>query len=105
VVHVRDVMTTDVVTVGLEATYSEMVDLLLPHDISGLPVVDADGIMLGLVTEADLVSREAYGPERRRPLGRRRLPARPRSSLGAQGLGYNPGGIGDAGAIFRLGAT
>jgi CBS domain-containing protein len=69
VVHVRDVMTTDVVTVGLDATYSEMVDLLLSHDISGLPVVDADGILLGLVTEADLVSREAYAPERRRPLG------------------------------------
>jgi CBS domain-containing protein len=68
-VHVRDVMTTDVVTVGLEATYGEMVDRLLAHDISGLPVVDADGILLGLVTEADLVSREAYGPDRRRPLG------------------------------------
>lgn len=68
-VHVRDVMTTDVVTVGLDATYGEMVDHLLAHDISGLPVVDTDGILLGLVTEADLVSREAYGPERRRPLG------------------------------------
>lgn len=68
-VHVRDVMTTDLVTVGLEATYGEMVDRLLSHDISGLPVVDADGILLGLVTEGDLVSREAYGPDRRRPLG------------------------------------
>jgi CBS domain-containing protein len=69
VVHVRDVMTRDVFTVGSAATYPEMVDLLLTHDISGLPVVDADGILLGLVTEADLVSREAYGPHRRRPLG------------------------------------
>ena len=46
-----------------------MVDRLLAHDISGLPVVDARGILLGLVTEADLVSREAYGPDRRRSLG------------------------------------
>jgi CBS domain-containing protein len=68
-VHVRDVMTTDVVTAGLNATYDEIVDRLLTHDISGLPVVDSDGVLLGLVTEADLVSREAYGPERRRPLG------------------------------------
>jgi CBS domain-containing protein len=89
VVHVRDVMTTDVVTVGLEATYGEMVDLLLAHDISGLPVVDADDILLGLVTEADLVSREAYGPERRRPLGliadylRDRDPAWVRKASGA----------------------
>jgi CBS domain-containing protein len=89
VVHVRDVMTTDVVTVGVEATYGEMVDLLLAHDISGLPVVDADDILLGLVTEADLVSREAYGPERRRPLGliadylRDRDPAWVRKASGA----------------------
>jgi CBS domain-containing protein len=62
-------MTTYVVTADLDATYDEMVDRLLAHDISGLPVVDSDGVLLGLVTEADLVSREAYGPERRRSLG------------------------------------
>lgn len=66
-VHVRDVMTTDLVTVGVDSTYDEMVDRLLAHDISGLPVVDADGALLGLVTDADLVSREAYGPGRHRP--------------------------------------
>jgi CBS domain-containing protein len=32
-------------------------------------VIDADGTLVGIVTEADLVSREAYGPDRRRPLG------------------------------------
>ncbi|HEX6567587.1 MAG TPA: CBS domain-containing protein, partial [Acidimicrobiales bacterium] len=68
-VHVRDVMTTDVVTVGPAATYGEIVDRLLAHDVSGLPVIDPDGTLLGIVTEADLVSREAYGPDRRRPLG------------------------------------
>ncbi|HET6773130.1 MAG TPA: CBS domain-containing protein [Acidimicrobiales bacterium] len=67
--HVRDVMTDDVVTIGPDASYAEIVDRLLAHDISGLPVIDADGVLLGIVTEADLVSREAYGPERRRPLG------------------------------------
>ena len=68
-VHVRDVMTTDVVTVGPEATYGEIADRLLAHDVSGLPVIDDDGTLLGIVTEADLVTREAYGPDRRRPLG------------------------------------
>ncbi len=67
--HVRDVMTTDVVTVTPDAGFGEIVELLLDHGISGLPVVDADGALVGMVTEADLVSREAYGPERRRPLG------------------------------------
>src|SRR5690606_11267370 len=68
-VRVRDVMTTDVVTVGPDATYGEIADRLLAHDISGVPVIDEAGMLLGIVTEADLVSREAYGPERRRPLG------------------------------------
>lgn len=68
-VHVRDVMTTDVVTVGPKATYGEIADRLLAHDVSGLPVIDGDGTLVGIVTEADLVSREAYGPDRRRPLG------------------------------------
>jgi CBS domain-containing protein len=67
--HVRDVMTDDVVTVGPDASYAEIVDRLLAHDISGVPVTDDDGVLLGIVTEADLVTREAYGPERRRPLG------------------------------------
>ncbi|HEX6419480.1 MAG TPA: CBS domain-containing protein [Acidimicrobiales bacterium] len=68
-VHVRDVMTTDLVTVGPDATYGEIADRLLAHDVSGMPVIDEAGALIGIVTEADLVSREAYGPERRRPLG------------------------------------
>lgn len=86
--HVRDVMSTNVVEARPEDTYAEIVDRLLAHDISGLPVVDAEGALLGMVTEADLVSREAYGPDRRRPLGlildllRERDPAWVRKSSG-----------------------
>jgi CBS domain-containing protein len=40
-VKIGDVMTTEVVTVGPKTTFGEMVDALLEHDISGLPVVDA----------------------------------------------------------------
>jgi CBS domain-containing protein len=88
-VRVADVMTTNVVTVGPDATYGEVVDRLLAHDISGLPVIDDSGQLLGIVTGADLVSREAYGPERRRPLGllldylRDRDPAWVRKASGA----------------------
>jgi CBS domain-containing protein len=67
-VRVGDIMTTDVVIVGPDATCGEIVDRLLAHDISGLPVIDDSGRLLGIVTEADLVGREAYGPGRRRPL-------------------------------------
>lgn len=66
---VRDVMTTPVVTVRPDATFADVVDQLLANDISGVPVVDADGQLVGMVTEADLVSKEAYGYRRRRALG------------------------------------
>jgi CBS-domain-containing membrane protein len=42
--------------------------MLLVHDISGLPVVDEAGHLLGVVSEADLISNEAYGYRRRRGL-------------------------------------
>lgn len=66
--RVRDVMTTDVARLRPEATYAEIVDLLLARGVSGLPVTDQDGRLVGIVTEADLVSREAYGPGRRHPV-------------------------------------
>lgn len=66
---VGDVMSSPVVTVGPEAPFPEIVDRLLTAGISGVPVVDADGRLLGIVTEADLVSKEAYGYRRRRALG------------------------------------
>jgi CBS domain-containing protein len=61
-------MTTPAITVGPDATFGDIVDLLLVHEISGLPVVDGEGRLLGIVTEADLVSKEAYGHRRRRSL-------------------------------------
>lgn len=66
--QVKDVMTTPVVTVGPDSEFSEIVEQLLVHGIGGVPVVDERGIVLGIVTEADLVSNEAYGYRRRRGL-------------------------------------
>lgn len=62
-------MTTAVVTVGPEATFAEVVDTLLDNDVGGVPVVDGAGRLLGMVTEADLVAKEAYGDRPRRALG------------------------------------
>lgn len=67
-VKVRDIMATKVVTVEPKTPYHEIVTLLLEHDISGLPVVDRDGALLGIVSEADLITKEAYEEEE----GRRR---------------------------------
>lgn len=58
---IRDVMTTDVVTARLETPYKQLVELMMEHGITGLPVVDDDGRVLGIVTEADLVDKTAYG--------------------------------------------
>lgn len=66
--RVREVMTSPVITVTPDTGFKEIVEAMLEHDISGLPVVDAAGTLLGIVTEADLVSKDAYGRRRRRPL-------------------------------------
>jgi CBS domain-containing protein len=66
-VKVRDVMTTDVVTVGPYTPFQDIVALLLEHDISGIPVLNGD-VLVGIITEADLVAREAKPGRRRRPL-------------------------------------
>lgn len=65
---VRDVMTTTVVTATPDTSFPDLVDRLLHYGISGLPVVDDHGHLVGIVTEADLVSKEAYGGRRRRTL-------------------------------------
>jgi CBS domain-containing protein len=65
--RVRDVMTTRVVTAGPDTPFVQLVDLMLRHGISGIPILDDEQNLVGIVTEADLVSKEAYGG-RRRPL-------------------------------------
>lgn len=64
----REVMSADVVTARPDTSFQELVSLMLRHEISGVPVVDADGLLVGIVTEADLVSKEAFGGRRRRVL-------------------------------------
>lgn len=65
---VKDVMTTDVVTVRPDTSFKDTVELLVENRVSGVPVVDAQDRIVGLVTEADLVSKEAFDLRHRRPL-------------------------------------
>jgi len=63
--RVDEVMTTDVVTVAPETTLKEVAALLSGRRISGVPVCDADGRVLGVVTEADILWKElGLGPGR-----------------------------------------
>ena len=57
--RVKDVMTTNVVAVRSDASHREMAALLRAHRISGLPVVDAGGIVVGVVSESDLLTTRA----------------------------------------------
>ena len=57
--HARDLMTTDVVTVPPETPVVAMARLLAERGISAVPVLGANGALLGLVTEADLIRRLA----------------------------------------------
>ena len=62
---IKDVMTTNVLTVPTGMTLKETAQLLGDRGISGLPVVDDDGTVVGVVSEADILYKER-GPERRR---------------------------------------
>jgi len=53
----KDIMTKDVVTVKPDTSIEELSTLLVSNEISGAPVVDADGAIVGMVTENDLISR------------------------------------------------
>ena len=61
-----DVMTRNVVTVTPDTTVLELVGILLGRNISGVPVVDANNVLVGIVTEGDLVRRAELGTERKR---------------------------------------
>jgi CBS domain-containing protein len=60
-----DVMTTDVITVDPETTVQAMATLLAERGISGAPVVDANGRLVGIVSEGDLLHRAEIGTARR----------------------------------------
>jgi CBS domain-containing protein len=65
--NARDVMTKDVVSVSPDTSVAEMVRLMLEKHISGLPVLDRNGNLVGIVTEGDCLRRAETGTERKRP--------------------------------------
>ncbi len=57
----KDIMTKGVLTVEPETPIREVAEILVNHKISGVPVVDKDGKLKGIVSEGDLLCKEA-GP-------------------------------------------
>jgi CBS domain-containing protein len=62
-----DIMSREVVTVSPDDTVLHAARLMLQKRFSGLPVVDAAGALVGMVTEGDLLRRAEIGTVRRRP--------------------------------------
>ncbi|MCB4769612.1 CBS domain-containing protein [Ancylobacter sp. Lp-2] len=55
--RVKDVMTTTIISVSPEHGVKKATKLMLDHSVSGLPVVDDDGRIVGIITEGDLIRR------------------------------------------------
>ena len=56
---VGEVMSAPVLTVTAETPLQDAVSLLSDHHVSGLPVVDGEGLLIGELTEQDLMVRES----------------------------------------------
>ena len=61
-----DLMTRNVITIAANATVGEAAKLMLENRISGMPVVNEAGEVVGLISEGDLLHRVELGTERRR---------------------------------------
>ena len=55
----KDIMTVDVITAKPETTVEELARLLIEHKISGVPVVEDGNKLIGVVTENDLIKKNA----------------------------------------------
>src|SRR6266700_8083325 len=60
---VQAIMTTRVIWVKKDATFREMATALHEHRVSAFPVVDDDQKVIGVVSEADMLTKEALGDE------------------------------------------
>jgi CBS domain-containing protein len=58
----RDVMCSDVITISVDATVGDAMRVLLEKDISGAPVVDEQGELVGIVSELQLLEA-VYTPQ------------------------------------------
>lgn len=65
---VNDIMSTNVATVAPDTSVQEIATLMVRSRISGVPVVDANGTVLGMVSEGDLIRRHEMGTDK--PLSR-----------------------------------
>jgi len=56
--NASDIMTTDVITVQEDTSLKDLAKLLYENHINGVPVVDADGLLIGVICESDLIRKD-----------------------------------------------
>src|ERR1051326_4941736 len=56
--RVKDVMTTRVIAARADASCADLAVMLREHRVSGFPVVDGDGVVVGVISESDLLARQ-----------------------------------------------
>jgi CBS domain-containing protein len=62
----HQIMTRSVISITPDATILEAAKTMLRHHVSGLPVVDAAGKLVGIISEGDFIRRNEIGTQRRR---------------------------------------
>src|ERR1700680_2188212 len=62
----HQIMTRPVITVTPETTTVEAANTMLRRHVSGLPVVDATGKLVGIISEGDFIRRSEIGTQRKR---------------------------------------
>lgn len=87
--RVEDVMTPDVATARPDTPLLDVARLLVERAVSGVPVVDEDGTLVGVVSEADVLAKEVHEPHRAGALERilRRGPDREAERFDARTAG------------------
>lgn len=58
----REIMSTPVVTVRPERALKDVAALMAEHRVSGVPVVDRSGAVVGVISESDFIARMEFGP-------------------------------------------
>ncbi len=56
--NASDIMTTDVITVKKDTNLKDLARLLYRNHINGVPVVDDDGLLIGIICESDLIRKD-----------------------------------------------
>ncbi|MFI6317606.1 CBS domain-containing protein [Nonomuraea sp. NPDC050556] len=59
-ITVKDVMTTQVASVNGSTPFKDVAEVLIAYGVSAVPVVDAEGYVIGVVSEADLLRKEEF---------------------------------------------